>query len=228
MNVAGGREFFIVAEGQSEERFLKALVAPVLRAKDVYLKPQLLQTSRGYAGGGINFDRLHRHLRNVSRSAPSACFGTFFDLYALDASIPGVRESAGLPTPQAKAAHIEQALHHALVASLDIRPDRLIAHVQPYELEGLFFSDVESLSGAVPGWEAAHAGLEAVRAAFETPEHINDGYDTKPSARLAGLLTPQYRKTTHAPLIAERTGLCAIEQACPHFAQWIARLRQLP
>jgi len=228
MSVAGGREFFVIAEGQSEERVLKVLVAPVLRPNGVHLKPQLLQTSRGYAGGGINFDRLARHVHNVSRSAPEAYLGTFFDLYALDSSIPGVADVGKLATPQAKAAHVEQALHRSLVAALGLRPDRLLVHVQPYELEGLFFSDVAGLSGAVPEWAGALDDLERVRAGVDTPEHINDGYDTKPSARLSSLLKPRYRKTTHAPLIAERIGLSAIELACPHFAQWIGRLRRLP
>lgn len=41
-----------------------------------------------------------------------------------------------------------------------------------------------------------------IKAAFDTPEHINNGLKTAPSKRILSLL-PEYRKTLHGPLIAE-------------------------
>jgi hypothetical protein len=43
---------------------------------------------------------------------------------------------------------------------------------------------------------------------FDSPEHINDGYDTKPSKRLENLLHPKYKKTTHGPRAAARISEC--------------------
>ena len=223
-----GIEVVVFAEGPSDELFLKRVVAPVLHQSRIFLKPQTLNTSRDSAGGAINFDRLCHNVRNTLRQSGTRYLTTFFDLYALDTSIPGFTERHQFKEPQAKAQHIEAQMHAALVAKLGLRADRLIPYIQPYELEGLFFSNTEALSKAAPGWSAAAEPLRRVRQSFATPEHINDGYETKPSARLNALLTPKYRKTTHAPVIGQHIGLSAIAAECVHFAQWVARLQSLP
>ena len=222
-----GIEVVVFAEGPSDELFLKRVVAPVLQQSQIYLKPQTLNTSRDSSGGAINFDRLCHNVRNTLRQTGSRYLTTFFDLYALDTGMPGVSELHKFTQPAQKAEHIESALHLALVAKLNCRADRLIPYIQPYELEGLFFSNTDALSQAVPGWAAAAEPQRRVRQAFATPEHINDGFDTKPSARLAELLSPRYRKTTHAPLIGQHLGLNTITTECAHFAQWVRRLQSL-
>ncbi len=220
-------EVIVFAEGQSDELFLKRVVAPALRELQVYLKPQTMHTSRDSAGGAINFDRLKINVRNTLRQSSKSYLTTFFDLYALDSDMPGRAEAAKLKQPADKAHCIQAALNQALVADNGCRPDRLFVHVQPYELEGLFFSSPLALSETVPGWDAYAPALESIRAAFDTPEHINDSFENKPSARLERLLNPNYRKTRHAPLIGERIGLAALVAQCPHFAQWVQRLQAL-
>jgi len=220
-------EVIVFAEGQSDEQFIKRVIAPILNARGVYLKPQLLHTSRDSTGGAINFDRLCRNVGNTLRQSSKTYLTTFFDLYALDSTMLGLAGATGISEPTHKAMHIETALHAALVRKLGFRSDRLIAYIQPYELEGLFFSNTEVLSQAVPGWDRASDALRQVRESFATPEHINDGYETKPSARLARLLKPSYRKTSHAPLIGQKIGLSAIMKECTHFSAWIEHLGRL-
>lgn len=220
-------EVVVFAEGQSDEAFLKRVLAPSLREAGVFLKPLTLYTSRHSTGGSINFDRLCLNVRNTLRQNPARYLTTFLDLYALDTAVPGVTASASLQGPRQKAGYIEAALHAALLKAVGFRPERFFAHIQPYELEGLFFAETDALCRSQPGWSAASERLRTVRQAFDTPEHINDGYDTKPSARLESLLVPRYRKTTHAPLIGQQIGLAAIARECPHFAAWVERLRSL-
>ena len=220
-------EVIVFAEGQSDEQFLKRVVAPSLRQHQVFLKPVTMNTSKDSSGGAVNFDRLRFNVRNTLRQSGSTYLTTFLDLYALDTSMPGQTSASLITDPLHRAAHIEGALHTALVDDLGFRKERFIPYVQPYELEGLFFSSAEAIARSVPGWQPAETELLAVRQSFATPEHINDGYATKPSARLDAILRPRYRKTTHAPLIGEHVGLSAITQQCAHFAQWVERLRQL-
>ncbi len=220
-------EVIVFAEGQSDESFIKRVVAPALHPHQVYLKPRTLHTSRDSTGGAINFDRLCYNVRNTLRQSNHTYLTTFFDLYALDTQMPGVSTVGQFASPLQKAAHIEAALHAALVRELGFRPDRLITHIQPYELEGLFFSNTVALSQAVPGWSPSAADLRAVRESVESPEHINDGFHTKPSARLSNLLKPAYRKTSHAPVIGQHIGLSTIVSECAHFRQWIDRLGRL-
>ncbi|MEP7102308.1 MAG: DUF4276 family protein [Burkholderiales bacterium] len=220
-------EVIVFAEGPSDEQFVKRVVAPRLHPQHIFLKPRTLRTSREASGGAINFDRLKFNVRNTVRQNPRTYLTTFFDLYALDNGMPGKAAAAHLATPSSKATHIQNELHAALVAHADCRPERLLPYVQPYELEGLFFSDLEQLASVERDWAQYLPALKAVRSAFDTPEHINDGYATKPSSRLESMLAPRYRKTRHAPLIGESIGLNRIVHECPHFAAWIARLQAL-
>ncbi len=105
---------------------------------------------------------------------------------------------------------------------------RLLFVVIPtYEFKGLLFSDVATLSQVEPDWTRSLSQLEQVYNKFETPEHINDGYDTKPSKRLEKLLNPKYKKTRHGPLAAKKITLEVIERECPHFKAWMDKLRAL-
>lgn len=220
-------EVIVFAEGPTEEQFIKRVVAPALRHLQVFLKPQLLNTSKDAKGGAISFDRLKFNARNTLRQKPNVVLTTLIDLYALDTSFPGFDEAKSKPDMPNRVRHLNASLHQALVEYVECRPERFIAHIQPYEFEGLLFSDPQALAQTEPGWLSSLEKLEAVCAAFETPEHINDSYETKPSRRLEKLLTPGYKKTRHGPLAAERVTLTCMETECPHFHDWLNRLRAL-
>jgi hypothetical protein len=220
-------EVIVFAEGPTEEQFIKRLVAPALRPLQVFVKPQMLKTSQDARGGAINFDRLKFNARNTLRQKPQAVLTTFLDLYGLDTSFPGFAQAQGKPDLDDRLAHLKTALHEAIVAHVECRAERFIPHIQPYEFEGLLFSDPPALAQTEPGWQASLPRLAAVRAAFPTPEHINDSYETKPSRRLERLLQPGYKKTRHGPLAAERITLAAMERECPHFRGWMENLRHL-
>jgi len=220
-------EVIVFAEGQTEEAFIKRVVAPALNPSGIYLKPLLMSTSTESRGGGINFDRLWLNVRNTLRQYPAAYMTTFFDLNGLSKDMPGLSDALKLNNPSDKASHVEANLHAALLQKLNFRSERFLAHIQPYELEGLFFSNTEAVSQTVPGWTSAADELHKVRLMSETPEHINGGYDTKPSKHFERLLRPHYRKVYHGSLIGPKIGLSAIRAECPHFAAWVTRLSEL-
>jgi len=118
-------------------------------------------------------------------------------------------------------------MNQVIAAHVQCRPERFMSHIQPYEFEGLLFSDVEALSSVEPTWTKSLAALTKMRASVDTPEHINDGYETAPSRRLESLLHPRYKKTTHGPRAAERISLEVIERECRHFRTWMDALRNL-
>jgi hypothetical protein len=220
-------EVIVFAEGPTEEQFIKRVVAPALQPLRVFLKPQMLKTSQEARGGAINFDRLKFNARNTLRQQPTAVLTTLLDLYGLDSTFPGFEEAKTKPDLHSRVMHLNAALHQELVAYVGCRPERFIAHIQPYEFEGLLFSDTLALSQTEPGWQMGMVKLAAVRAEFETPEHINNSYETKPSRRLEQLLQPGYKKTRHGPLAAERVTLSAMEKECQHFRLWMEALRHL-
>lgn len=220
-------EVIVFAEGQTEEQFIKRVIAPSLRSAQIFIKPQMLKTSREASGGAISFDRLKFNARNTLRQYPNAVLSTFLDLYALETNFPAYQDAKSKPDIYTQTAYLENALHQAIVEHVGCRPERFIPHIQPYEFEGLLFSNVAALCDIEPTWHTSLAKLSAVRISFETPEHINDSYETKPSRRLANILQPKYQKKRHGPLCAERITLPVMEAECLHFSVWMDKLRLL-
>lgn len=220
-------QVIVFAEGQTEEQFIKQLVAPALRHLDVFIKPQLLSTSQAAKGGAVTFDRLKFNARNTLKQHPDAVLSTFLDLYALATDFPAFEEARKKPDVYSRVVHLQKALNETIVAHVKCRPERFISHIQPHEFEGLLFSDVKALCAVEPTWAKNLADLTKIRASAETPEHINDGYQTAPSRRLEGLLHPKYKKTTHGPRAAAHISLEVIERECKHFKSWMNSLRSL-
>jgi hypothetical protein len=225
--VLGRVEVVVFAEGETEERFIKQVIAPALVHLQVYIKPVQLHTSQTAKGGAVTFDRLKLNARNTLRQRGDVVLTTFLDLYGLDTSFPAFGNAAKQPDVFRRVSVLENALQNAIVEAVGCRADRFLPHIQPYEFEGLLFSDVAALCGIEPTWAGSAPKLVEVRSAVPSPEHINDSFETKPSRRLESILKPSYRKTLHGPRAAQRISLEVIEQECAHFRSWMNRLRAL-
>ncbi|PQV45771.1 DUF4276 family protein [Paraburkholderia sp. BL21I4N1] len=219
-------ELIIVGEGQTEETFVRDVLAPALAASDVYVSPRLINSSKTQAGGALNLARVKRFVGNTLRERADTYVTTLIDLYGLDTTFRGVAETQGRE-PAARATRIETLLHEDIVGFAQCRPERFIPHVQPHEFESLLFSDVARLCEVEPLWQRQSASLIAARNAVDNPEWINDSPQTAPSKRLEQL-DPRYRKVGHGPRAAARIGLDRIREQCPHFRQWYDRLVTLP
>lgn len=220
-------EVIVFSEGQTEEQFIKRVVAPALRHLSIFIKPQLLTTSRDSRGGDVSLNRLKINARNTLRQQPRAILTTLLDLYGLKTDFPAYEQAMQQQDVYQRCDMLQSALHMEIVDYVECRPERFIAHIQPYEFEGLLFSDVTALASTEPQWSRYLPQLQQVRESFPTPEHINGSYETKPSKRLDDILTPNYHKTRHGPLAAEQVTLARIERECVHFAAWLEKLRSL-
>ncbi|MDE1178873.1 DUF4276 family protein [Paraburkholderia sp.] len=219
-------ELIVVGEGQTEETFVRDVLAPALAANDIFATSRLINTSKGQSGGGLNLARVTKFLCHTLREREDTYITTLIDLYGLDTSFRGVVESRRL-APAARSTQIETLLHDDIIAAAQCRPDRFIPYVQPHEFESLLFSDIVRLCESEPEWADQSAPLIAARAAVDDPEWINDSPQTAPSKRLEHL-RPRYRKVRHGPVAAARIGLDRIREQCPHFRQWYDRILTLP
>jgi hypothetical protein len=218
----------VVCEGETEEEFVRDVLAPGFYGLGLFLEPQMVETSPGHRGGALNYDRVKLHLRNTLRQKSAPVVTTLFDLYKLDKRFPGYEASRWIPDLGQRLAVLQRELHADVVAEAGCQPGRFIPYLQPYEFEALLFSDVPTLTRVEPGWQAASAALAAARAAARSPEHINDRPETKPAAHLEReLRNPSYRKRRHGPIVAQKIGLAKIEAECAFFAAWLAQLRAL-
>lgn len=218
----------IVCEGQTEETFVRDVLAPALGSVGLNVTPQTIETSPGHRGGALNYDRVRMHLRNTLRQKSAPFVTTFFDLYRLDKRFPCF-EQAQLHHGFAQKLEVLLPAFHADIINLaGCTPGRFIAHIQPHEFEALLFSDVPTLIGMESAWSQASKALSEVRASALSPEHINHHPHTKPAAHLERLLTnPRFNKVNHGPIAAARMGLSMMESQCVHFAAWMSQLRAL-
>jgi hypothetical protein len=221
-------EVIVVGEGQTEETFVRDVLTLPLAQGGVMLQCRLIPTSRGSRGGALSRKRVLLFLRNTLRQRGDVYVTTFFDLYGLHPDFPGVRKAGGIPDPLARVCAIEAGFAEEVVQRAGCRPDRFVPHIQPYEFESLLFSDVTRFAEARSDWQGATAVLQTARDGAASPEHINDGQDSHPSARLGKLLGRRYQKVLHGSAVAGRIGLERIRAECAHFGAWLTRLETLP
>lgn len=219
---------YVVCEGPTEENFIKQVISPIFALNNIFVIPRIIQTSKGFSGGALSYDRVRNFIAKCLRSESNVFVTTFFDLYGLPNNFPGFEQAHKLTNPYDKVTKLESALKQDISAENSLFASRLFPYIQPYEFEGLLFSDISKLTELEPDWGAALKTLQPIRESVESPEHINDGYETKPSQRLKqALLKPAYRKTYHGPLAAKSIGLDKLCDECKHFAGWFQQLVQL-
>jgi hypothetical protein len=226
----------IVAEGQTEERFARDVLAPHLGARGVFAVARCVETGRSggrfregrqlpreiHRGGHLSYaharDDLNRWMREDR--GEDAWFTTMLDLYRLPADFPGQSSAPG-GDPYARVAALEAAL------AADVAHPRFIPYLQLHEFEALLLAEPRTLDWAFLDHDAAIAGLQEL-AQSTPPELIDDGPETAPSRRIIRVI-PEYegRKASAGPLVAEKIGIARLRERCPHFAEWLARLEAL-
>ena len=220
----------VVVEGLTEETFVSDVLAPELRCRGVSLRPKLLGTS-GHQGGNVTYARVKRDVTALLKQDRQAYCTTLIDLYGLGHGFPGSAPiPIGIPSrPEAdRASQIEQAVKNDIIATLgeNWRADiRFIPYIQQYEFEGLLFSSPVALAQGISQPQLVNK-FEAVRAAFATPEEINDSPRTAPSKRILQF-HPPYQKPLHGVLAVKAMGLATIRRECPRFNAWVSRLEAL-
>lgn len=221
------KKLIVVCEGQTEEAFVNEVLYHKLWPQGVFAEPRRISTSPVAKGGALSGKRVLRYLRNTLRERQDTYVTTFFDLYSLPNDFPGRTDAPAPSDPLDHAAEIETAFHAAVVSEAECSPERFLPHIQPYEFEALLFSDTTGFARAEPGWRVFAGKLSAVREGARSPEHINDGADTHPSARLLNLLRPKYRKVAHGVGVSVEVGIDRMRSECRHFDRWLSRIETL-
>lgn len=213
---------YLLVEGQTEETFVRELLAPHYAQADLYITPIIVRTSPGYKGGVTSYGKIRNQISRLCRQDRHATVSTLFDLYGLPGDFPG-KSNAEFPatgTGEEKAVFLETRL------AKDIDEPNFIPYLMVHEFEALLFVKPEAFGDWTDSKNLV-ASLTAIAQAHQSPEHINDSPQSAPSKRIARLM-PEYKKTLHGPLIAVEIGLDPIRQACPHFNNWMLDLEGLP
>ena len=217
---------YIVVEGQTEETFVKEVLAEELSYRGVYLYPLLLGTP-SHQGGRVNYQRVKRDVQKLLKQDRNVYCTTLIDLYGLGGGFPERRDGLEIQ-PLCRAERIEIAMKDEIARTLgeSWRADiRFIPYIQQYEFEGLLFSDPAGLAQGIYMHHLLDQ-FQSIRGGFTTPEDINDGPETAPSKRILKIYPP-YQKPLHGVLAALEMGLRTIRGQCPRFNAWIAKLEAL-
>lgn len=217
------KRVYILCEGQSEEVFIKQVLAPYfININSQYcLIPIVTKTSAGHKGGGLKYHRIKKEILALLNHK-EAFVSTFFDYYALPNDFPKCDEQDG--DIYQKIAVLENGFcedmnHH----------QRFFPHIQPYEFESLLFSDIDKIIQADPEWNRNKTYLVRLKAIideFNNPELINGSQQTSPSHRLKNIL-PTYRKVLHGKNITEKITIAHIREKCSHFNEWCKKIVSL-
>ena len=205
----------VSVEGQTEEEFVKRVLAVHLRGRQIEATPILLGRARGRAGGGnVSVDRLMSEVVTLYWSFDAVT--TLVDFYGFK----GKRDRG--------VEQLEVDLLNGITGRVggDWNARKVVPYVQRHEVEGVLFSDVEVFGTQVDFPRDCVTALRAVREQFTTPEDINDSCETAPSKRIARAI-PRYDKRLHGPVLAEEIGLDRIRAECPRFDAWVRRLESL-
>jgi len=216
---------FILVEGQTEERFVKDVLAPNLQTQKIFLIPTILATKRvkdgpNFKGGITSFGKIERDLRRLLASASDAFVTTLMDYYQLPSDFPGMGSRPQRSNALQRVCHVEAAILRHFGS-----PPNFIPFLALHEFEAWLFSSGEELP-AVMNERQKRDDFEAICSSVTTPEEINERPALAPSKRILKMF-PAYRKTLHGPTAAGRIGLEKIRAACPHFNEWLTRLEIL-
>jgi hypothetical protein len=217
------KRLLVLVEGQTEETFVRDVLAPHLAEREIWPEPTRVATKlvagrRAHRGGGGTYKHIRDDLSRLLASSPTAVT-TLLDYYGLPGDFPGLANVPAQGSCFERAAHIEQAF------SENIADARFIPGLILHEFEGLLFSGPGAIAEVLLA--PTRAGqLEAIARAHASPEEIDDGPRTHPSKRIRDLFE-SYEKARHGPLIALRIGLETIRARCRHFAAWLSRVEAI-
>ncbi len=214
-----------VVEGQTEQTFIRDILAPRLANQRIYITAQLIGRP-GHKGGIGPFPRASADILRLIKQDRQLFVTTMFDFYGMPTTWPGRSEANNLPFEK-RASHVEIAIYKKIAQELgdDFQPNRFIPYVQMHEYEALLFSMPSAIT-RVMNSNSALSILEEIKDQFKNPEAINDSPETAPSKRLARIF-PKFRKPIHGVSIAKKIPFEILLDECSHFQCWIQRLEKL-
>ncbi|WP_415883840.1 DUF4276 family protein [Neptuniibacter sp. QD34_54] len=207
----------VFVEGQTEETFVRDVLAPYFTRQGIWLNAILAETSPGNKGGIVSYGKVKHQVTRLCRSDSGAYVTTLIDYYGLPTDFPSFAIAQG--DAMQKVQLLQDAFAH------DISERNFLPYFAMHEFEALLFCDPVKFEDWFDDQRAV-ARLEEIKANFATPEEINNSPETAPSKRILAVI-PAYKKTLHGPMIAEDIGIDVMRAQCPHFDGWIRSIEQL-
>ncbi|MCG8388858.1 MAG: DUF4276 family protein [Cytophagales bacterium] len=227
------KHLHIIAEGQTEEEFVRKVLTPHLAGFGVYVVCQRVHTGgtkthpiKGGLGRVPKYRPISRALERwveADRNREDVYYSTMLDLYAFpkDSESPYTEEIRSVQDEYVKIERLEAAM------SEKHQNPRFIPYVQLHEFETLMLADLDRLKIMYPDRKTYIDRLKR-EIGDANIELINGGQNTAPSKRII-VATPDYedQKSSVGPIVVEDIGIHTIKEKCRHFDEWVTRLEEL-
>lgn len=219
MNV---KKVLILVEGQTELGFVKHVLSAHM-GENVQLIPiihttKIVQSGANFKGGVTTYSRIEKELMNLLKDSSVSAVTTMFDYYGLPHDFPGFLNKNGDCYQQIK--ELEKAFADKVINN------KFVPYIQLYEFEALLFSAPEVIDAIMSGKQLTNSNLKKIRAAYNTPEEIDDDPTTAPSKRIE-IEYSDYQKILHGQTISKEIGIIKILQECKHFSEWIEKIKNI-
>jgi len=214
----------VLVEGDTEETFVRDVLAPHLASYEIYLLPRKLGKKQ-HKRGICRYPLAQREILITLKQDMQAFCTTMFDYYGMPPDWPKRREARQKPCVE-KSIMVEDGMLADISSQLGggFNCSRFVPYVQMHEFEALLFSDPKALAEVLE--LADDMPIRRITGQFKSPEEINDSQHTAPSKRILGL-KPHYAKVTDGIRISQKIGLKVMRDQCPHFNEWLRKLEAL-
>lgn len=216
------KRLVFIVEGETEEAFVNTILRPYFQSCGLYNPVQCFKIKHTQ-GGMHKYSYVRNDVLNTIYEH-DVIVTTMFDLYALPSSFPGYAEAKTINNHLERVTFLESKMKEDLNMSKGESFNNFIPYIQLHEFEALAFSSINSFETLFEGNEMDYDGIKEVIDSYSNPEDINDSPETAPSKRMKKLI-PGYNKVAYGISLIEYTGIDIILQKCPHFKEWIERLK---
>ena len=214
------RAIYIIAEGPTEEEFVRSLLQSYFVSKHNFpdVRAIGMSTSPGYKGGDISFARYQHNVELLLKQETDIIVTSLIDFYQLKTDFPRYQEAKTQYRVEDQVTFLEKACSEV------INHARFIPYIQLHEFEALIFSSKKGFDKYFGNLTQKKAKqLEEIFSQYPNPEMINEGETTAPSKRLEKII-PGYQKILYGNMIALENGFQVILDKCPRFRTWIRLL----
>lgn len=214
------KRLYIVVEGQTEETFVKEMLAPYINSKlpsPIVINPTIVHTSKTGRGGGNNYEHYKNDVKRFLKAEANnreLLVSMFLDFFRCPTNMPRYTEWSKLPSKAEQVRGAEQAMAE------DINDSRFIPYIQLHEFEALLFS---SGQGFDEYFKTQSQQLKSIVNQYANPEDINTTPNGAPSKRIEAII-PEYDKVAHGNILALEIGIEPMLERCPHFRSWVEAL----
>ncbi len=213
----------VSVEGQTEERFVKEILFPYFKQKNIILEPITVITKRlanaSYRGGSVTFEKAIKDIKRLLNPKYDYVT-TFYDYYGINKDF--LPETISVD-PYLVIEQIETKMLEA------INNPKFIPYIQLHEFETFLFVDADTTSQNLLNCNKSQV-VSTINQALQknnlNPELINNSPTTAPSKRILDCYA-QYQKTTDGPSVCNELGIRLMMEKCKNFKTWIDKLSSL-